>query len=60
MIDLQDKRWLTIKAAASYLGTSTDFVRDVIADGEIHYYKLRHTLFIEREELDQLILQNKQ
>lgn len=49
-----DKTWMTFKAAAEYLGVSTDFVRDMIVDG-LHYYKVRHTCFVKKSELDDYI-----
>ena len=48
------KVWLTVKAASEYLGVSTDFIRDMLADG-LTYRKVRHTIFIKKEELDAYI-----
>lgn len=52
------KKWLTIKDAAEYLGTSRDFIRGMIEDG-LPCYKVRHTIFIKTTELDQEIEQYK-
>lgn len=46
--------WLTVKSAAKYLGVSTDFIRDLISDG-LRYRKVRHTIFIKKDELDAYI-----
>lgn len=50
-----DKTWYTIKDAATYLGVSKDFIRDMIVDG-LHYYKVRHTCFVAKAELDEYII----
>lgn len=52
------KRWFTIKEASEYLGTSRDFVRDIIVDG-LSYYRVRHTVFVEKDELDSYIIKHK-
>ena len=46
--------WLTVKSAAKYLGVSTDFIRDLMSDG-LRYRKVRHTIFIKKDELDAYI-----
>ena len=51
-------KWLTIKAAAEYLGVSRDFIRDMIEDG-LHYYKVRHTCFVSKAEVDEYIASHK-
>ena len=33
---------------------STDFIRDMIVDG-LHYYKVRHTCFVSKLEIDNYI-----
>ena len=49
-----EKNWLTIKGAAEYLGVSKDFIRDMITDG-LHYYKVRHTCFVSKKDVDNYI-----
>ena len=53
------RTWMTIKDAAAYLGVSRDFVRDIISDGELHTYRLRHTIFLRKEEIDALLQGNR-
>lgn len=50
-----EKNWFTIKDAATYLGVSKDFVRDMIVDG-LHCYKVRHTVFVSKPEIDEYIV----
>lgn len=52
------KRWLTIRDAAEYLGTSRDFVRDLIEDG-LPCYRLRKMIFVKVAELDAMIEKTK-
>lgn len=53
-----EKNWMTIRDAAEYLGVSTKFIREVIVDG-LHYYKVRHTCFVSKTELDDYISSHK-
>lgn len=46
--------WLTLNNAAEYLGVSKDFIRDMIADG-LPCYKVRHTVFVRSDEIDNII-----
>lgn len=54
----KDRTWLTVSNAADYLGVSRDYIRDIIADGHVRYSKVRHTVFIKRADIDQLIEAN--
>lgn len=47
--------WLTIQAASEYLRVSKDFIRALITEEGLPYYKVRHTLFIKREDIDALV-----
>ena len=39
----------------NYLGVSRDFVDDLRESGKLAYYKVGHTIFVKKEELDRLI-----
>lgn len=52
-----ERSWLTIANAADYLGVSKDFIRDMIKDG-LQTSKVRHTVFVRREDIDNLIEAN--
>ena len=55
---IMEKTWYTIKDAAAYLGVSKDLIRDMIVDG-MHYYKVRHTCFVAKADLDDYILAHR-
>lgn len=52
-----ERSWLTIANAADYLGVSKDFIRDMIKDG-LQASKVRHTVFVRREDIDNLMEEN--
>lgn len=49
-----EKVWLTVRDAATYLGVSTDFIRDMFVDG-LPMYKVRHTCFAKKTDIDEYI-----
>jgi excisionase family DNA binding protein len=56
------RRYISINEAAEYLGTSTQFVRNLIMEGEIKGYRIgsyaRHrTLRVDLDELDKKLMQ---
>lgn len=53
-----NKKWLTKKGAAEYLGVSRDFIDDMIVDG-LSFYKVRHTVFVSLTDLDNYITKHK-
>jgi excisionase family DNA binding protein len=55
---IMEKTWFTIRDAAEYLGVSTKYIRELLVDG-LHYYKVRHTCFVSKSELDEYILSHK-
>jgi excisionase family DNA binding protein len=55
---MSDKVWLTVRDAATYLGVSPDFIRDMFTDG-LPMYKVRHTCFAKKTELDEYIERKK-
>ena len=55
---MEERVWFTTKDAALYLGTSKDFIRDLILDG-LPCYKVRHMIFVKREELDEYIIKHR-
>ena len=50
-----DRVWLNTRDCMNYLGVSRDFVDDLRESGKLAYYKVGHTIFVKKEELDRLI-----
>ena len=55
---MTERVWLTVRDAATYLGVSPDFIRGMFADG-LPMYKVRHTCFAKKTELDEYIERKK-
>ena len=56
---LESENWLTAKEAASYLKLSKSEIYNMCSSGEIRYYKLGRRSRFRREDLDELLLQNR-
>ena len=54
-----EKIWFTRREAAKYLGVSVDFIADLQQSAQLKFYKMRRTVFILKQDLDNLILQHR-
>lgn len=50
-----EKIWLTSKEAEAYLGVSVHFFKDLRANGQIHFYKVRGAIFYKKSDIDRLV-----
>jgi excisionase family DNA binding protein len=50
-----DKTWLSNREAASYIGMSADYLKDLRADGILRFYKVRGAIFYRKADVDRLI-----
>lgn len=56
----ENQKFLTGKTLQVYLGgVSKDFIKDLRESGELHFYKVRHTLFYKVSDVDRLIEKGK-
>lgn len=59
MTELADRvpvsRYLTVDEAAEYLNVTVRFMRRLVADHRVQYYKVGKFLRFEREDLDQYV-----
>lgn len=51
-----NRKWISNKEAAKYLGVSKDWLKDRILDGRLHYSKVGNTIFFMLKEIDDLII----
>ena len=51
-----NRKWISNKEAAKYLGVSKDWLKDRIQDGKLHYSKVGNTIFFMLKEIDDLII----
>ena len=51
-----NRKWISNKEAAKYLGVSKDWLKDRIQDGRLHYSKVGNTIFFMLKEIDDLII----
>lgn len=54
-----EKIWFTRREAAKYLGVSVDFIADLQQSAQLKFYKMRRTVFILKQDLDNLILKHR-
>ena len=54
-----EKIWFTRRDAAKYLGVSVDYIHALQQSAKLRFYKMRHTVFIAKEDLDKLILRHR-
>ena len=54
-----EKIWFTRREAAKYLGVSVDFIADLQQSAQLRFYKMRRTVFILKQDLDNLILKHR-
>lgn len=59
VLNVDGLTWFTIRRAAEYLDVSPKYIRSLITDEGLSYYRVRHTLFVRREDLDSLIASHK-
>jgi hypothetical protein len=50
-----EKVWLNSKEAEAYLGMSADFFKDLRANGQIRFYKVRGAIFYKKSDIDRLV-----
>lgn len=50
-----EKVWLNSREAQAYLGMSADFFKDLRANGQIHFYKVRGAIFYKKSDIDRLV-----
>jgi excisionase family DNA binding protein len=55
----EEPKLLDVKGAATYLGVSTSFVRNLVAQRTVVHYKLGGRVMFRRDDLDQFIDQNR-
>ena len=60
MENTTERRWIDVKAAALYLGTSVTFVRSLLWDGEVCYIRCGKRFIIDRDELDACMVRRKE
>jgi excisionase family DNA binding protein len=53
-------RWLDVKKAASHLGTSVSFVRNLIWDGSVPYVRAGKKFVVDQADLDAWMIRNKE
>jgi excisionase family DNA binding protein len=56
---VEDSKMLDVNRAASYLGVSTSFIRNLVAQRSLVHYKLGGRVMFRREDIDQFVDQNK-
>lgn len=54
-----DPKLLDVRAAANYLGVSTSFIRNLVAQRSVVHYKVGGRLLFRIEDIDQLVDRNK-
>ena len=54
-----ERLWFTTKDCQKYLGVSRGFIDDLRESGKLSYYKVGHTIFVKKKDLDRLIEQGK-
>ena len=54
-----EKRFLSSREAQAYLGMSDDFFTRLRNEAKIHYYRIGRCVFYEKNDIDQLVLNNK-
>lgn len=50
-----EKIWLTSKEAQAYLGVSVHFFKDLRANAQIRFYKVRGAIFYKKSDIDRLV-----
>ena len=50
-----EKVWLNSREAQAYLGMSADFFKDLRANGQIRFYKVRGAIFYKKSDIDRLV-----
>lgn len=50
-----NRKWISNREAAKYLGVSKDWLKDRVLDGRLHYSKVGNTVFYILREIDDLI-----
>lgn len=56
----ENQKFLTGKTLQVYLGgVSKDFIKDLRESGELHFYKVRNTLFYKISDVDRLVERGK-
>ncbi len=55
----EESKMLDVNGAASYLGVSTSFIRNLVAQRTVVHYKLGGRVMFRREDLDHFVDQNK-
>ena len=50
-----EKVWLSNSEAQAYLGMSAGFFKDLRANGQIHFYKVRGAVFYRKTDIDRLV-----
>lgn len=51
-----NRKYISSKEAAKYLGVSKDWLKDRINDGKLHYSKVGNTIFFLMKEIDDMII----
>lgn len=50
-----EKIWLNSKEAQAYLGVSVHFFKDLRANAQIRFYKVRGAIFYKKSDIDRLV-----
>jgi excisionase family DNA binding protein len=56
---VEDSKMLDVNRAANYLGVSTSFIRNLVAQRRVVHYKLGGRVMFRREDIDRFVDQNK-
>lgn len=54
-----DKVWLSNREAQKYLDVSSEFMKSLRLNGELHFYKVHNTVFYKKSDIDKIIEKNK-
>ncbi len=54
-----ESKMMDVNRAATYLGVSTSFIRNLVAQRTVVHYKLGGRVMFRREDIDQFVDQNK-
>jgi excisionase family DNA binding protein len=58
--DSQARRWLDVRAAAEYVGSTVSFIRGLIWDGAVPYTRAGKKFIIDVRDLDAYMVREKQ
>lgn len=54
-----EKMWLSNAEAQAYLGMGADFLKDLRQNAKISFYKVSHSIFYKKTDIDKLITKGR-